>query len=411
MKKKEKHFFILDIGSSKTVLAGAVYDQQTQALGSVFVESQPTRGIFKGIVSDMAVLSDSLGNLFKKAELKSGVKLNQVAVSINGSYIQVRHSVAAMALSERGTRSVTKRDMEKLMFLAKILGLELDEELLHEYPLGYSMDRQNMILNPLGLQGRRFEMDSFLVSAGALYLENIRSAVERAGCNVSRFVFAGVAASEAVLSDLEKEHGVVLVDVGEALTSVLIYKDSALRFVKIFPFGGHDLTEVIARYFKISFELASEIKRPSLELSADIADSEEIMIKNDSQYRSIKKRELAEVIAPEVKKFIDMLKSIIEANAFVDMAGVQVVVSGGLSLLEGLLERVENELGLPVRIGALKGVQDIPISRAPSYAAAIGLLFLEKERYQKSRSMFKIGAKRGVCDVINYVKALYQDYF
>lgn len=411
MKKNGKYIFALDIGSSKMALAGALCHLQTQALDNIFIEDQPSRGFLKGVVNDMPALSEALSHLFKKAEMKTGVKVGPLTVGITGSYIQARHSLVAMALSERGTRPVTKRDMEKLLLLSKILGLELDEELLHEYPLGYSIDRQNMILNPLGLQGRRFEMDSLLVCAGALYLENIRSAIERSGYHVSRFVFSGVASSEAVLSPQEREQGVVLVDIGETLTSVLFYKDSILRCVKILAFGGCCLTEIIARYFKIPLELAGEIKRSSLELNTDIADSEEVMIKSDAQYRSIKKLELARIVLPEIEKFVDVLKDFIEANALKDMIGAQVVVSGGLSLLEGLLERIESGLKLPVKIGALKGIQDISVSRAPSYAAAVGLLYLEKERYQKSQFLFKIGAKRSFFDMVEYFKALYQDYF
>lgn len=411
MKRGDRFLYALDIGSSKMVLSAATYCQNTHALGPILIESQPSRGIFKGIVNDIASLSDAVQSLGKKMEARSGVKAVQIAVSVNGDYIQTRQSIVAMALSERGTRSVTKRDMEKLMSQAKILGLELDEELLHEYPLGYSIDRHNMILNPLGLQGRRFEMNLLLVYAQALYLENIKRAIERAGYGVSSLVFCGVATSEAILSVQEKEKGVVLIDVGETLTSVLVYKDEILRFVKVFPFGGHNLTEIIANHFKIPFELAIEIKESSLELSTDIADSEDVMIKTDLHYHSIKKRQLAEVVLPEVEKFIGTLKSVIEVDALIDMTGVQIVVTGGLSLLEGLLERVEHGLGLPVKMGMVRGLQDVPASKVPSYAAAIGLLYLQKERYQKNKLMFTSGGKRKIFDVINYVKALYQDYF
>ncbi|MFH1692616.1 MAG: cell division protein FtsA [Candidatus Omnitrophota bacterium] len=411
MKKGSKFFHALDIGSSKMVLSTAAYCQDAHVLGPVLVESQPSRGIFKGVVNDMASLSDAVQSLVKKMEARSGIKTIQMALSINGNYIQARHSIVAMALAERGTRSVTKRDMEKLVLQARILGLELDEELLHEYPVGYSIDRHNMIANPLGLQGRRFEMSLLLICAQALYLENIRRAIERAGYSVSSLVFCGVAASEAVLSAQEKEKGAILIDIGETLTSILIYKNTILQRVVTLAFGGHNLTEIISNFFNIPFELASGLKESSLELGADILDSEEIMIKTDLHYRSIKKRQLNEIVLPEIEKFIGMLKSAIEVSVLTDMTGVQVVVTGGMSLLEGLLERIENGIGLPVKMGVVRGLQDIPVSKAPSYAAAIGLLYLQKNRYQKTKFMFSPKGKKSFFDVIDYVKTLYQDYF
>ncbi|MFH1691596.1 MAG: cell division protein FtsA [Candidatus Omnitrophota bacterium] len=411
MKRGSRFLYALDIGSSKMVLSAAAYCQNTHTLGPILIESQPSKGIFKGVVSDMASLSDAIQSLCKRMEAKSGAKIVQMAVSINGDYIQARQSVVAMALAERGTRSVTKRDLEKLISQARILGLELDEELLHEYPKGYSIDRNNMILNPLGLQGRRFEMNLLLICAQAIYLENIKRAIERAGFSASELVFCGVAASEAILLTQEKEKGVVLIDIGEALTNVLVYKNEILRFAKVLPFGGYNLSETIANHFKIPFELASGIKESSLDLSADISGSEDVMIKTDMHYRSIKKRQLMEIILPEIENFIDMLKGAIEVDALMDMAGAQIVVTGGLSLLEGLLERIEHGLGLPVKMGVVRGLKDVPASRASSYAAAIGLLNLQKEKHQKNKLKLILGDRRKFFDVFDYVKTLYQDYF
>lgn len=164
-----------------------------------------------------------------------------MALSINGNYINARRSIAAIALSERGMRSITRRDIERLNLQARTLGLELDENLLHEYPQGYSIDKHNMTLNPLSLHGRKLEVDLLLICANTGYIENITKAVEQAGLDVTKVVFSGVSASEAVLSPQEKEKGTILIDMGDALTSVLIFKDGVVRKVNVLSLGERTL--------------------------------------------------------------------------------------------------------------------------------------------------------------------------
>ncbi|HQP92105.1 MAG TPA: cell division protein FtsA, partial [Candidatus Omnitrophota bacterium] len=165
-KNKKRHLYALDIGSKKITLAAGGIDKEG-IIDPIFIETCDSKGIFKGIVGDLAALTDAIQSIFKKMEIRCQEKAQQTALSINGNYINTRNSIAAMAVSERGTRSITKRDMEKLGATSRTLGLELDENLLHEYPQGYSVDRHNMTLNPLGLHGRRFEMDLLIMSAHA----------------------------------------------------------------------------------------------------------------------------------------------------------------------------------------------------------------------------------------------------
>ncbi len=411
MKKNHKnYFYALDIGSKKLTLAVAAVEGAGQ-LSPVMIETQESKGIFKGVVNDLAALSESIAELFKKIEAKTDRKATKVALSINGNYIEAHHSVTAIALSDRGTRSITRRDIERLSAQARTLGLDLDDQLLHEYPQGYSVDRHNMTLNPLGLHGRKFEMDLLLVGAPAGYIDNITKAVEQAGLDVANIVFSGVAAGEAVLTPEDKEKGVVLVDIGDALTCVLIFKDGVARWLNILSFGGKNLDEIISNYCKIPLALAGEDKKTSLEIGREISETEEVMIKVDDDYRSVKKKELVLAIQPEVDKFIVLLKSVVFESGVSGMAGAKVVVTGGLSLLEGLLEKMEHDLGLVVKMGIIKKAGNLPFSQAPAYAAAIGLLHLQRDSYQEMGLRLKAQGTNKIARVIDYISNLYQDYF
>lgn len=410
--KKDKRYFLyaLDIGSKKITLAAAGMSQPG-VLNPIFIETCLSKGIFKGVVNDLAGLSDSVQQIFRRMEARCGQKATHTAVSLNGNYINARHSVAAVALAERGMRSITRRDIEKLNLQARMLGLELNEHLLHEFPQGYSVDRHNMILNPFGLHGRKFEMDLLLVSADTGYIENITKAIEQAGLDVRQLVFSGIAASAAVLSEEEKEKGAVLVDIGDALTGVLVFKDGAVRRLHVLSFGGRNLTEVIANYFKLTPELAEEVKESSLEIDNDIQEADEVMIKSDFVYRPIRKKELYSLILPEIEKFITTLKSVVLESGVDGIAGMPVVVTGGLSLLGGLLEKMEHDLGMPVKMGLVKGSNDIPATKAPAYAAAIGLLYMKRDSYQTNILKIQSQGKNKVGRMFDYLVNLYQDYF
>ncbi|OIO35675.1 MAG: cell division protein FtsA [Candidatus Omnitrophica bacterium CG1_02_44_16] len=404
-------FYALDIGSRKMTLAAAATDA-SGALSPVLIETQKSVGIFKGVVNDLVSLSDAVSQLFKKMEVRLGAKASHVALSINGNYINARHSQAAVALSDRGTRSITRRDIEKLNAQARTLGMELDEQLLHEYPQGYSIDRHNMTLNPIGLHGRRFDVDMLLVCANTGYVENIARAVEQAGLDVANVVFSGVAASEAVLSDEEKEKGVVLVDIGDALTSVLIFKDGVVRSVSVLSFGGKNLSEIIANYCSVPLETADKIKETSLEVGHDIPETEEVMIKIEYAYKPVKKQDLSRVCQPEIDRFIAMLKGVIFESKDISLQpAMPVVVIGGLSQLEGLLEKMEHDLGLSVNMGLAKGLGDISPTKASAYASALGLLYLRKDYHLGAALKLKAQGKNKLAKALDYVTNLYQDYF
>lgn len=411
MKKNSKKFlYALDIGSKKMTLAAAAIEGN-RTFGPVLIETQESRGIFKGVVNDLAALSDAIQQLFKKMEANTSVKASRVALSINGNYINARNSSAALAIAEHGMRSITRRDIDRLNSQARTLGLELDETLLHEFPQGYSIERHNTTLNPLGLHGRRFEGNLLLLCAKGVYIENITKAVERCGVDVVRIVFSGVAASAAVMTQEEKQNGAILIDIGDALTTVLMFKDGVVRKTNVLSFGGKNLSEIISNYCKIPIDLAYEIKESSLEINREIPETEEIMVRAEDGFRPVRKKELISVIAPEIDKFIAMLKSVIFENGSGSTAAAKIIVTGGVSVLEGLLEKMEHDLGLPVKMGIAKGLGNIPATKAPAYASAIGLLYLQRDALQKDAVLLGSEGRNKLAKVIDYITNLYQDYF
>jgi cell division protein FtsA len=405
------YLYALDIGSRKLTLAAAPFAQKGSS-ASVLVETCPAQGVFKGIVNDIALLGESVGKVFAAMQARTGVKATRTAISINGNYVASRLVRAAMALAERGTRSISERDMVQLDRQARTLGLDLEEILLHEFPQGYYVDRHNATMNPLGLHGRKFETELLVVAAPAVHLENITKAIERAGLDITHVAFSGVAAGDAVLSGEDKEKGAVVVDIGDALSCVLAYKDGRPRFVRVLAFGGKDLVETIGNYCQVTASVAEEILRTSLEISPEATDDDEVMIKVDELFKPVKKKELAAVVAGDIDEFVATLKSVIVQDVRAKgLAGAKVVVTGGLSLLEGLLERMEQELGVSVKMGIPKTTGQVSAAVAPAYAAALGLLQRQVQSAVAASYGVSKDGKSPFTRWVDHVKHIYQDYF
>jgi len=401
--------FALDIGS-KTVALAAARSDATDPVAELLMETQPAKGIFKGVVNDLSALSDVVAHVADRMAHRTGQKVHQASIAINGNYITSRCSRVAMALSGSGTRSITRRDMAYLCEQARFLGLEIDEHLIHEIPQGYSIDRHPMTHHPLGLHGRRLETEVLVVAAPHTHINNVVKAVERVGVDVTQIHAASLAAAEAVLSPEEKERGVIMMDMGDTLTGVVVFKGGLPRILRILPFGERNLVEIIANYCHVTMERAEAITRDSLEIDGQPQESDAVMIRAEGMFRPVSKIELLDVVVAEMDKFVAMAHDAVTESVAAN-PGMSVVVTGGLSLVEGLLEKLEKDLSLPVRLGVPRGMAHIPVSRSVTSAAAAGLIALSCPSAGIAPSLLFEESKSKVTRWVDTFRHLYQDYF
>ena len=405
-----EYIFALDIGSKKVALAAAK-TALSEPAEDLLIETVPVKGIFKGVVNDLAALSDVVAQVTGRMEARTGHKVLQGSLSINGNYITSRRSRVAMALSERGTRSITRRDLAYLSDQARLLGTELDEYLIHEISQGYSIDRHPMTRHPLGLHGRRLETEVLVVTAPYAHVSNVVKAVERVGVDVAEVRAASLAAAEAVVNPQEGERGVVLIDIGDTLTGVVVLKEGRTRHVRVLPFGGRNLVEIIANYCHVTMEVAENIARDSLEIDAEPQESDAVMIRAEGMFRPVSKRDLLAAVVSEMDKFVSLLHDAVAESPAVTRPGMSVVVTGGLSLVEGLLEKLEQDLALPVRLGVPRGMAHMPVSRSVTCAAAAGLALRCRTAADGQAPFLLQEPGNKVARLVDSIKHLYQDYF
>ncbi|KIE94146.1 cell division protein FtsA [Actinobacillus pleuropneumoniae] len=245
----------LDIGTSKVVaVVGEVLpDGVINVIGS---GSCPAKGVDRGGVIDLDAAVNSIQRAIEQAESVSDCQIIGVTLAISGQHITALNESGTVPLS--GT--VTNEDIDAAIHIARSIKLPDGLETLHIIPQEYKVDRLPATKNPIGLSGMRLQAQAHIVACHQDWLRNLKNAVERAKLKVDQVVFSGLASSYSVLTEDEKELGVCLIDIGGGTMDILVYTDGALRFSKVIPFAGNNVTDYIAQVFTTSRNEAESIK-------------------------------------------------------------------------------------------------------------------------------------------------------
>lgn len=409
----------VDIGSSK--ISASIARINRKRITSIFFETIDSVGVEQGSIVNSIELVRCIERLLKKLKTKSGVNIKVLCANISGQDMIIKHSHAILPLAERGNKVITLSDIQKVNNQARILGSNLEEEIIHQIPFNYMVDSKSGILQPLGLYGHRLEADLYLVCAKTSMVQNLARVINQAGYEIKNISFSGIAASRTVFGKKIKEGINILCDMGSDITELLIFKDGALRDIQILPFGGKDFTLDISKTLKIPFSLAEDVKRTH-SLVGDygaILEDKEILIKMDNAYIPIKQKFLSELLTSKAKLICQTIKETVEKTVICSHVN-NFEAAGRSVLLEGFLETLENTLGIPVKLGRIIDPDIIPLvnkndemsgQKYLNYITALGLIceFLPDEeaiflpKKQHPGNLF--------LKTVNKVKEVYQEYF
>ncbi len=348
----------LDIGSSRVKASlSRVIDAQTLEL--LAVNDAETRGLAAASINDISEFSSCVSSAMDGILRKTRIKVRDLHLGLGGEFIDTRVSRALIPLVERGNKIVTVRDLNAARKQARMLGVRLDEEVICDMVQQFKVDDVNISLNPVGLYGRKLEVEILLVLANITRLRNLTKAVQQAGFEVNDVHFNGAAASELMLDKRHRNDGCVFVDLGARTTIILIFKEGLLKSFRKVDVGGDLMTQHIAGALNIPFQLAEDIKKSygrvsdgKAELTEDsVQSSEEILIKKDNGFAAVKRDALTMAIEPDIRAISDHVLSALQASGYEGQLKSGLVVVGGGSLLAGLMERMEHDTHLPVSLG------------------------------------------------------------
>ncbi len=377
----------LDIGTSKVVAIVGEIDGDG-SIEVVGIGSNPSKGMKKGVVVNIESTVQSIQRAIEEAELMAGCQIHSVYVGIAGSHIRSLNSHGIVAIRDR---EVYTPDLERVIDAAQAVAIPADQKVLHILPQEYVIDNQEGIKEPLGMSGVRLEAKVHLVTCAVNAAQNIEKCIRRCGLEVEEVILEQLASSYSVLTEDEKELGVCLVDIGGGTTDIAIFTEGSIRHTGVIPIAGDQVTNDIAMALRTPTQHAEEIKIKYACALTQLAGADEtikVPSVGDRPPRDLSRQALAEVVEPRYDELFTLVQAELRRSGFEDMVPAGVVLTGGTSKMEGVVELAEEIFHMPVRVGSphsIRGLNDIV--RNPIYATGVGLLQYGNEHQTDGHSV------------------------
>jgi cell division protein FtsA len=389
----------LDIGTSKV----ACVVGERNSFGGVDITgigSHPSRGLRKGAVINIEDTVRSIRAAVEEAEMMAGVEVNSVYTNIAGGHIRCVNSTGMVPI--RGGQ-VAQTDVNKVLEAAQTVAIPMDRRVIHVIPQQFKIDEQEEIEDPRGMSGVRLSAEVHIVTAAVAAAQNIVRCCDLMQLGVRDIVLGPLASAEAVLTDDEKELGVLLLDVGGGTTDLSIYSQGAVLHSFVLPVGGDHIDNDIAYALRASNTVAARIKQDHGCALRDLVQESEpfdFMQVGGDRIHTTTRGMLSEVIEPRVSEMFELLSTELRRIAHTGVLPAGVVVTGGGSQLPGMLEASERFLGMPARRGIPREVGGLSdVVGTPEYATGVGLVKFGLENYG-SPGPFGSGKDRGLMDQI-----------
>src|SRR3954470_14329435 len=341
----------LDIGTSKVVaLVGEIgADGAVEVVG---LGSHPSRGLKKGVVVNIESTVQSIQRAVEEAELMAGCEIHSVYAGIAGSHVRSLNSHGIVAIRNK---EVTAEDVDRVIDAARAVAIPADQKILHILPQEFLIDSQEGIREPIGMSGVRLEAKVHIVTGAESAAQNIVKCVQRCGLAVEDIVLEQLASSYAVLADDEKELGVCLIDIGGGTTDIAVFAGGAIRHTAVIPIAGDMVTNDIAQSLRTPTHHAEELKVKYACALSQLANADEIIEVpgvGERGPRQLSRQTLAEVIEPRIEELFSLVQANLRQSGFEEMISSGIVLTGGSSVMKGMVELGEEIFHMPVRVGA-----------------------------------------------------------
>lgn len=381
----------LDIGTAKVmaVVAEVMPNGELKLAG---LGVAPSNGLKRGVVVNIEATVQSIQQALKEAELMADCKIQRVYTGITGNHIRGLNQSGMVAIKDK---EVTPTDVARVIETAKAVSISSDQRLLLVEPQEFVIDGQD-VKEPVGMSGIRLEAKVHIVTGAQSAAENIIKCVRRCGLEVEQLLLNPLAASQAVLTDDERDLGVALVDIGAGTTDVAIFTGGAIRHTAVIPIAGDLITSDIAMALRTPTKDAEDIKVESgyaKQMLADPDSQVEVPGLGDRGPRMISKQALAGVIEPRVEEIFSLVQQVIRESGYEEVLSSGIVLTGGSAVMPGMVELGEDIFLKPVRRGVPKYSSALADMVAqPRSATVMGLL--EEARQARLRG-FKVAQKSG----------------
>lgn len=388
-KKMDKNLIVgLDIGTSKVVaIVGEISGDEIEIIG---LGSSRSRGLKKGVVVNIESTVHSIQRAVEEAELMAGCEIHSVYAGIAGSHIRSLNSHGIVAIRDN---EVAIGDVDRVIDAARAVAIPADQKILHILPQEFVIDHQEGVKEPIGMSGVRLEAKVHMVTGAVSAAQNIIKCVRSCGLEVDDVILEQLASSYAVLTEDEKELGICLVDVGGGTTDIAVFTDGAIHHTAVIPIAGDQVTNDIAVALRTPTQHAEDIKVQYACALTQLANPEEtidVPSVGERPSRRLARQTLAEVVEPRYEELFTLVQAELRRSGFEDLIAAGVVLTGGSSKMEGVVELAEEIFHMPVRLGMPQHVSGlVDVVKNPIYSTGVGLLLFGRKQMQEGFSPLK----------------------
>lgn len=382
--REEKNLIIgLDIGTSKivTLVAELLPDGSIKVIG---LGQHASRGLKKGVVVNIDSTMQAIQRSIEEAELMADCKIESVFTGIAGSHVKSLNSHGMVKIKDA---EVTQMDVDRVVETARAIALPADQQILHILTQEFIIDGQDDVREPLGMSGMKLEVKVHIVTGAVAAAQNIVKCIKRSGLEVNDLILQPLASSVAVLTEDEKELGVCLVDIGGGTTDIAVFKSGSIRHTAVIGIAGDQVTNDIAVAFRTPTQSAEDIKVKygcALRQLADPREMVQVPGVDGREARQLSLQTLAEVVEPRIVELYELVLQELRRSGMEEMIASGIVITGGSSMMRGMIELGEEIFHMPVRLGMPRYVGGLSeVISNPRYATGVGLVLMGKQQIER----------------------------
>jgi len=391
--KKKSVITAIDVGTTKicTIIADVSKDDGPRIVG---VGISPSKGLHKGLVVNISEARESIRESIKKAEQASNYKVESAYVGVTGRHVTSMNNRGVVAIT-RNDKVVRPDDLKRVLSAAQSVKTADDRRLLHVIPRAYAVDGQDGVKNPVGMHGFRLDVETHVITAAVTSIQNLVKCIHSLRLDIDDLVLEPLASSEAILTEDEKQVGVVMAYIGGGTTDVAVFREGSIWHTSILPVAGYQLTRDVAIGLGLPFEIAEEMKKKYgsvMPVYEGSSDAPEAAISKDGH--GVSYQDLCDIIRARVEEILKLILLEMPNSDYESLIPSGLVLTGGSANLAGIANLGRDTLHVPVRVGVpsnLNGIADA--LQNPAYATSVGLI-LWGSKYE-GRKQWKTGLLNG----------------
>ncbi|EMU4582059.1 cell division protein FtsA [Neisseria gonorrhoeae] len=375
MEQQKRYISVLDIGTSKVLaLIGEVQDDDK--INIIGLGQAPSRGLRAGMVTNIDATVQAIRQAVNDAELMADTKITHVTTGIAGNHIRSLNSQGVVKIKDG---EVTQADIDRAIETAKAINIPPDQKILDAVVQDYIIDTQLGVREPIGMSGVRLDTRVHIITGASTAVQNVQKCIELCGLKSDQIMLQPLASGQAVLTEDEKDLGVCVIDIGGGTTDIAVYMNGAIRHTSVIPAGGNLITKDLSKSLRTPLDAAEYIKIHYGVASCDtegLGEMIEVPGVGDRTSRQVSSKVLAAIISARIQEIFGVVLGELQKSGFPkEVLNAGIVLTGGVSMMTGIVEFAEKIFDLPVRTGALQemgGLSDRV--RTPRFSTAIGLL-------------------------------------